>query len=100
MKNTLVYNQYTVDLWLKVLEVSLIHGCFSRFLNCTNCSKSHKASHMFKILYQDISKSIFWILSQQIKRTSKKAIWQNFHITKAYEVLSVFLQKKKPEVYR
>ena len=55
---------------------------------------------MFKILYQDISKSIFSILSQQIKCTSEKVIWQNFHITKAYEVLSVFLQKKKLEVYR
>ena len=25
-------------------EVTLLHGCFSRFLNCTNGTKSRKAS--------------------------------------------------------
>ena len=29
-----------------VLKVTLLHGCFSRFLNCTNCTKSRKASHI------------------------------------------------------
>ena len=28
------------------LKVKLLHRCFSRFLNCTNGTKSHKASHM------------------------------------------------------
>ena len=27
------------------LKVTLLHGCFSRFLNCTNATKSRKASH-------------------------------------------------------
>ena len=29
-----------------LLKVSLLHGCFSCFLNCTNCTKSCKASHV------------------------------------------------------
>ena len=30
-----------------LLKVTLLHECFPRFLNCTHCSKSHKASHIF-----------------------------------------------------
>ena len=30
-----------------LLKVALLHGCFSRFLNCTNDTKSRNASHMF-----------------------------------------------------
>ena len=26
--------------------LTLLHGCFSRFLNCTNATKSRNASHM------------------------------------------------------
>ena len=29
-----------------LLKVTLLHGCFSHFLNCTNVTKSHNASHM------------------------------------------------------
>ena len=29
-----------------LLKVTLLHGCFSRFLNCTNGTKLHNASHM------------------------------------------------------
>ena len=28
-----------------LLKVSLLHGCFSRFLNCANGARLHKASH-------------------------------------------------------
>ena len=28
-----------------VLKVTLLHGCFSRFSNCANGTKLHKASH-------------------------------------------------------
>ena len=28
-----------------VFKVTLLHGCFSRFLNCRNGTKSPKASH-------------------------------------------------------
>ena len=31
---------------LTLLKVTLLHGCFSHFLNCTNGTKSYKASHM------------------------------------------------------
>ena len=30
-----------------LLEVTLFHGYFSRFLNCANSTKARKASHMF-----------------------------------------------------
>ena len=29
-----------------LLKVTLLHGCFSRFLNCTNGTKLRKTSHM------------------------------------------------------
>ena len=29
-----------------LLTVTLLHGCFSRFLNCTNATKSRKAPHL------------------------------------------------------
>ena len=29
-----------------LLKVTLLHGCFLRFSNCTNGTKSRKASHM------------------------------------------------------
>ena len=29
-----------------LLKESLLHGCFSYFQNCTNVTKSNKASHM------------------------------------------------------
>ena len=28
-----------------LLKVTLLHGCFSQILNCTNGTKSHKTSH-------------------------------------------------------
>ena len=32
------------------LKVALLHGCFSRFLNCTNTTKSRKLSQIFNSL--------------------------------------------------
>ena len=29
---------------------TLLHGCFSRFLNCTNGTKSRKASHILRLV--------------------------------------------------
>ena len=29
-----------------LLKLALLHGCFSRFLNCANGTKSHNASHI------------------------------------------------------
>ena len=36
------------------LKVTLLHGCFSRFLNCTNGTKSHNASQMIRQIIQMI----------------------------------------------
>ena len=35
-----------VKLQAPALKVKLLHGCFLCFLNCTNGTKSRKASHM------------------------------------------------------
>ena len=35
---------------LTLLKVTLLHGCFSRFVNCTNDIKSFKTSHIFACL--------------------------------------------------
>ena len=35
-------------LLVTLLKITLVHGCFLRFLNCTNGTKSCKASHMSK----------------------------------------------------
>ena len=31
----------------KLLNLTLLDGCFARFLNCANGNKSRKASHMY-----------------------------------------------------
>ena len=36
-----------------LLKVTLLHGCFSRFLNCTNGTRSRETSHIF-ITFQTI----------------------------------------------
>ena len=36
-----------------LLKLTLLHGCFSRFLNCTNGTKSRNAPHM---LYYKLEK--------------------------------------------
>ena len=33
-----------------LLKVTLLHVCFSRFLNCINGTKSRKVSHIFALL--------------------------------------------------
>ena len=43
MKNT---NGMVLLLACNFTKVRLFHGCFSRFLNCTNGNKPSKASHM------------------------------------------------------
>ena len=34
-----------------LLKVTLRHGCFSRFLNCTNGNKSRNAPHISLVLF-------------------------------------------------
>ena len=37
--------EITEDVTATLLKVTVLHGCFSRFLNCANGTKSRKASH-------------------------------------------------------
>ena len=42
-----------------LLKVTLLHECFSRFLNCTNCIKLRKTSHIkHKNSYEFVMKNI------------------------------------------
>ena len=40
---------FLVKLQATLLKVTILHGYFSRFLNCTNGTESHKASHILLI---------------------------------------------------
>ena len=46
MKNT--HGGYAQLKPATLLKVTLRHGCFSRFLNCTNGTKSRKKHHKFR----------------------------------------------------
>ena len=64
-----------------LLKVTLLHGCFSRFLNCTNGTKSRKAH-------------IWWSISQKFLEAKKmstmftKCLWYMFD--RAYNTLWLF----------
>ena len=38
---------------LTLLKVTLLHGCFSRFINSTNDTKSRYASHIFIEIFRN-----------------------------------------------
>ena len=44
-----------------LLKVTLLHGCFLGFFNSTNCTKSHKTSHIkyAKAQYMKITFGVF-----------------------------------------
>ena len=44
------YQTSTMEFFAKTTKITVLHGCFSDFLNCTNGAKSHKASHMYDIV--------------------------------------------------
>ena len=44
-----------------LLKLTLLHGCLSHFLNCTNATKSRNASHI-----QRLSHVNFYVFYQQI----------------------------------
>ena len=66
-----------------LLKITLLHGCFSRFLNCTNGTKSYKASYLecrwssssFKRIeyYNEIALPPFYNTSNPFNLTCKKA---------------------------
>ena len=45
-----VKNTHEGVLFLIKLKVTTLHECFSHFLNCTNCTKSRKASRICAVL--------------------------------------------------
>ena len=47
--------------WTNVIfsKVKLLHGCFSRFLNCKNGTKSCEASHTLMYSLENQTKTIF-----------------------------------------
>ena len=56
-----------------LLNVSLFHGCISRFLKCTNSTKPRKASHMLSVKYSDNS-------SEMNKLIEIVCLWLNLMI--------------------
>ena len=46
-----------------LLKVTLLYGCFSSFLNCTNGTKSHKTSHIFYVNNWDSFSGIHVLIS-------------------------------------
>ena len=46
LSDSCVWPIHVLDSSTTLLKVSLLRGCFSRFLNCTNGTESWKASHL------------------------------------------------------
>ena len=49
-----------------LLKVTLLHGCFSRFLNCTNDTKSCNASHCRREVWKLKKKSQVYKFSKEV----------------------------------
>ena len=63
-----------------LLKVTLLLGCFSRFLNCTNGTKSRKAPHILKIHRFRILK----VSDLEIHRINQIFCWKAKYSTKIY----------------
>ena len=48
MRSEFIFNPHAMHFlkYATLLKLTLLHGCFSRFLNCTNATKSRNASHI------------------------------------------------------
>ena len=64
---------------IKLLRVTLLHGCFSRFLNCTNGTKSRKASHIFQLLS---SVSLLYFMFTLIQNYNSSCVKKNEELQK------------------
>ena len=66
---------------LTLLKVTLLHGCFSRFVNCTNCTKSRNVSHMllstiiFSYYYVTLILTKFLMFGQKILSFRTNVFW-------------------------
>ena len=76
---------------LQTLKLTLLHGCFSRFLNCTNGTKSRNASQLVKRGFLKASfnlpknlclkMTVFLVLLVQTSGVS----WRHFCMTRKYQ---------------
>ena len=71
---------FSLQLYLKL---TLLHGCFSRFLNCTNITKSRNASHI-----PLTAKSLFQL--SNVPSEIIRSIWICSKFHSAYRVLKSF----------
>ena len=46
LRDLVAFAQFKKQICTTLLKLTLLHGCFSRFLNCTNVTKSGNASYM------------------------------------------------------
>ena len=44
-----------------LLKVTILHGCFSRFLNCANGTKSRNTSHLNVWTPQSKTNEFYWV---------------------------------------
>ena len=102
----------------KVVAVTLLHGCFSRFLICTNDTTSQKASHILtpsannqlkfgpcfkvalwvKVLQNNLNFTYFFIINLNFMAPF---LWMGFNCLKATEPLrgdSLLFTTKSPGV--
>ena len=61
-----------------LLEVSLLHGCFSRFLNCTNDTKLHKAEKLGNLLAFQICHALNLVYKKKLKFSWHRWVVQQF----------------------
>ena len=70
-----------------LLKVRLLHGCFSRFLNCANRTKSHKASHIihaFRIR----------VLLKRATLIKLLRNWRKYYVSDIIDILEFLKQEK------
>ena len=64
------YHLYNLKKPATLLKLTLLHGCFSRFLNCTNGTKSRNASHISRYKYnhegREVKKNVLNSVSQKL----------------------------------
>ena len=90
-----------------LLKLTLLHGCFSRFLNCTNGTKSRNAPHIKASFREDVGKFISNIrllkkanfvsakLIAQMKRSLMHKSWNLLVVPVTWTNVNVYSTKKR-----
>ena len=90
VKNTPEEVSFLVKLQAKpttLLKVTLFHGCFSRFLNCTNGTKLRNASHIAGFI-TIINKSNTNTIKPSSERSSRPEVFYKINILKSFSKLT------------